>query len=124
MTPLLNSHTLVSTYLPMIVQSNVGKSGVRWKLIKPWDVVQGQSIHILSSFGPQEPCAKGGGGQKTVKLSSFLQFFFSNVFPLCPTAKAFLYLLVCFVERKILQFCFTNNIYMYVCYNNMALQKR
>lgn len=36
------------------------------ELIKLWDVVQGQSIHNWSSFGPQEPCAKGGGGQKTV----------------------------------------------------------
>lgn len=46
-TSLLNSHTLASTYLPLVVQEKV-------ELIKLWGVVQ---RHILSSFGPQEPCA-------------------------------------------------------------------
>lgn len=49
----------------MIVQSNVGKSGVRWKLIKLWDVVQGQSIHIFKVLDLNSPVLRGGRAENS-----------------------------------------------------------
>lgn len=65
------------------------------KLMKLWDLVQGGSINILSSFGSQGPCSNTGG-HKTANVLTFLRFFFDSFFPLRPTSKAFP---LCFVER-------------------------
>lgn len=71
------------------------------KLKKRWDIFQGRSINLLSSFGPRGTSAKrvkeggGGGGIKMTNCRPFIGFF-NQFFPSLYTVKAFPYF---FVER-------------------------
>lgn len=66
--------------------------------MKLWDFVQGRSIYILTSFGPQGPYAKiergGGDLQKNAKFSFLPGFFFL----LRPAVQTFLCSLLHLIE--------------------------